>query len=653
MHEGRIVIRPRRRADPVMPRQPPRRARQQDLLGRAIQRHHHAALGPDLGHQRIGAQLPAQPQRDLPDLAADQRRLCKLKHLPLVRTAIADRHRIRAIEHLKRRRRFQRPAGQLHPQGRAAVPDPGRRPKQRRQRLPDHRPRAKRRIQRIARIRVRGPDRHRPRPRRSRHRQMRRHRVLVPRHQRQIQKDRAHRHRRRKGAQAGRVLDLVGGGIDPGLHPHRLDLDQPRLLDPVDPVTPPPLGQIQPHHIARAQMRLRGRQRKPRRVPRHPCLGQPAPHDPLRLRPRQRQRQFRPRRRARHRIGKNRLDRAHLEIALRLDIGQPHPPGDLGLGRPHRLDDRLALAQRQIRRSQIGIHPPVAHPEHQLALAFQRLEPIGQHQRLQPRPPGLIARHRVAAHQPIKPAHVDLADPGGTTDLGHDARQRLRHRAPRNPVPARVILAIRPQGGIERKLRPGPGIPGPDMRAAHVQHRPAINRRDRVLRRLSPIARHRAQILHLDQLVAPPVGMMRQARFRTFRVEKLVGLVRALVDRRTAHLGEPDRFRLRHPSRRFLGSHTAHPLVMRIQPPVADVLGPPDPGLVMRAIADRRADLRRTMFGRGIIPVIILAALDIGAQIVERVDRPPMRIHMILALPPIRQRQVIVDADEVDVRIRP
>ncbi len=73
----------------------------------------------------------------------------------------------------------------------------------------------------------------------------------------------------------------------------------------------------------------------------------------------------------------------------------------------------------------------------------------------------------------------------------------------------------------------------------------------------------------------------------------------------------------------------------------------------MGAVRDGRANLRLAMGGIGIIPVIPFAPRDLRFQIAGRVDPAPMGIQMLLALTPVGQRHVVVDADEVDIRIGP
>ncbi|MPL93990.1 hypothetical protein SDC9_40138 [bioreactor metagenome] len=150
MHIGRVIIAAPCRSDPVVPRQPPGRGGKQDLLGRLIEQHHRAAGGPDLGAQRVGAELPAQPQRQVPGIAQNRRRRGELQKLPALGAAIPDRQQVRPREQPRHADRLEIAAGHPHPQGRPPVPQPRPRRRQRAQRLADHRPRRERGVERIA-----------------------------------------------------------------------------------------------------------------------------------------------------------------------------------------------------------------------------------------------------------------------------------------------------------------------------------------------------------------------------------------------------------------------------------------------------------------------------------------------------------------------
>jgi hypothetical protein len=67
----------------------------------------------------------------------------------------------------------------------------------------------------------------------------------------------------------------------------------------------------------------------------------------------------------------------------------------------------------------------------------------------------------------------------------------------------------------------------------------------------------------------------------------------------------------------------------------------------VRICADRSA--------AGIEPVEALAARDVGLQVAAVMDRGPALegIGMIEAVAPVGERHVVVDADEIDVGVRP
>ena len=259
----------------------------------------------------------------------------------------------------------------------------------------------------------------------------------------------------------------------------------------------------------------------------------------------------------------------------------------------------------------------------------------------------------IAAHDAIEATGIDVLNARAEANLGHHRAQRLTGDTPVQPMPARVIVRITPQFGIAREIRIGPRVPCPDVRPRHIDHRPAIDLGHGVVGRIPPIVRHRTQILRLNQVIAPPVGIGRQAALGRFRVQKLVRLVRALVDRGTAVFGEHNRFGLRHPPRRHSLTNTVQTIVMLVSPPVADVLIPEHPILTMGAIGDRAAQLGLGFQRAGVIPIIALAALDIRLQVTQVIDVLKRRIGMIITRPPIGQRHIVINPDEIDVLIRP
>ena len=94
---------------------------------------------------------------------------------------------------------------------------------------------------------------------------------------------------------------------------------------------------------------------------------------------------------------------------------------------------------------------------------------------------------------------------------------------------------------------------------------------------------------------------------------------------------------------------------MGIRPPAAEILGPEHPGFAVSAVGDRRPGLGVPCSIGGVEPVEVFTALDVRLQIGRIVNaRPAARgIQVCCAVPPIRQGQIVVDADEVDVGIGP
>ena len=150
-----------------------------------------------------------------------------------------------------------------------------------------------------------------------------------------------------------------------------------------------------------------------------------------------------------------------------------------------------------------------------------------------------------------------------------------------------------------------------------------------------------------------PSEMIRKEALRGLRIVEDVRLVRALVDGRAAELGEPDRLRSRLPGGRRRRLDAADPIDMRVGPPADQVLVAKDPVLAVGAVGDRQALLRVATRGIGVVPVEALAARDVRLQVVEAVDRSRHGIRVAGAVAPVRERHVVVDADEVDRRRGP
>ena len=207
-------------------------------------------------------------------------------------------------------------------------------------------------------------------------------------------------------------------------------------------------------------------------------------------------------------------------------------------------------------------------------------------------------------------------------------RQSSRTSSPRPVAPSRPVsqwpscqLAL----SCQTSARAGKAGNG---RASQVQMlissasiiRPGKHARGRVIGVVGPIGKERLDVAALDQIVGEGAREIRREGFRGFRVEEHVRLVRALVDRRAAGLGEADRLALGNPGRRRAALGPARPVEMRVRPPRPQILEAEDPRLA-EPVADRRAVLRRAVGRAGIEPVEAFAALDVRAQIVEIVDR--------------------------------
>ena len=73
----------------------------------------------------------------------------------------------------------------------------------------------------------------------------------------------------------------------------------------------------------------------------------------------------------------------------------------------------------------------------------------------------------------------------------------------------------------------------------------------------------------------------------------------------------------------------------------------------MGAIGDRAAQLGLGFQIAGVIPIIALTALDVRLQVTQVIDVLKRRIGMIITRPPIGQRHIVINPDEIDVLIGP
>ena len=170
-----------------------------------------------------------------------------------------------------------------------------------------------------------------------------------------------------------------------------------------------------------------------------------------------------------------------------------------------------------------------AAAKHQLAGTFHHIKAKGQHQRLQSRAGRVHMSDTIAAQVAIKFGGFHIRKPRAGANLAHHRIKRAGRRATSDPMALVVVVTIRPQFAIARKGWIGARVPSPDMCAGHIQHWPVIFDGLRVVLRIVPIAINHAQILHLDQLITPPVGIARQGAFRAFGIDKFIGLIGALI----------------------------------------------------------------------------------------------------------------------------
>ena len=125
----------------------------------------------------------------------------------------------------------------------------------------------------------------------------------------------------------------------------------------------------------------------------------------------------------------------------------------------------------------------------------------------------------IAAQIAIKFGSIHIRKPCAGANFAHNGIERAHRRAARDPMALVIIVAIGPQIAVPRKGWIGTRIPSPDMGPRHIQHAPIIFDRLRVVLWIVPIAVNHPQILHLDQLIAPPFGIARQGAFRAFWIK--------------------------------------------------------------------------------------------------------------------------------------
>ena len=196
-------------------------------------------------------------------------------------------------------------------------------------------------------------------------------------------------------------------------------------------------------------------------------------------------------------------------------------------------------------------------------------------------------------------------------------------------------------------------IPSPNKGPRHINHWCIIERRHRVFGGVSPVCCQRTQILHLNIFIALTIGKMREFRLGGLWIKKLVGLVCSFIQRCTANFSEPNWLRHWHPLGRCFLLHTCQTVVVRIRPPIANIFIAPYPRLTIAILSNRGSNLCAAGGVAFVIPIIALTAFNIRLQILKIINRPPMRIFIFMAFPPIRQRHIIINSDEIYFLIRP
>ncbi|SUZ34100.1 hypothetical protein ROE7235_03882 [Roseibaca ekhonensis] len=458
------------------------------------------------------------------------------------------------------------------------------------------------------------------------------------------------RQRRRAGI-AGR--QIVGRAV----LADGLDAARPGVGDGDEPQIDQPPVMREPDRVGRIEREPRGRQSECRRLAPYPCLHQRAAAAPFGLLGRHG-----------HREGLRGSPRRVHGDAPRLDEGRVVVlvgPRDLPLQRLRQLG---LLAARQLQHVALARGHKIvgreghdrgaaAHEEADHPLGLDGVESEVARQRCDRGARAFQRGDGVALHRAPETGDVDaiLGQPGAQAEVPDECCQRHRAKPPGQPVAEPPVRPVRPDVGQRWKKRIGPRVPGPGGAFGNVHHSAAVDRRHRVVRDLAPPEICRFEIGALDGVVAPAPREVRREALRRLRIEEDVGLVGAPVDGGTAELGEPDRLRLRRPCRRRPALHPTGAVVVRVRPPGARILVAEHPWLGGGTVRDGGPYLRRAIRRAGIEPVEALAARDVSLQVGAVVDRGPAlgRVRMLEPVAPVRQRHVVVDPDEIDLRIGP
>ena len=277
-------------------------------------------------------------------------------------------------------------------------------------------------------------------------------RHFIPGHQGQVQKQGKDRQRRGEDGHRGGVIlhpcGHVGGGVDA----HSLDPLGGAGFDAVDTVLRGRGVVLQGQHIPCPQMLQRGWQGQTQAVTGQARLGQPAFDDLTALGAGQQQRDV---------GGGDGMGRlvgldgffGHGGIGgIGLHEAQADAACHLGLGFAVVLGMGRAVGQIGERRGVDGLrHRVAAHDKAQTAVAFHRVEAVGQHQRLQRAAGVRDLRQHIAAHDPVKLAGVGIGETGAGADLVHHRGERAGGEPSRHPMAARDMAASAQRAALAGK----------------------------------------------------------------------------------------------------------------------------------------------------------------------------------------------------------
>ena len=444
--------------------------------------------------------------------------------------------------------------------------------------------------------------------------------------------------------------------VDVRIRADGLDRALAGVGDARDPVFADPPVMVEGHHIARVEPQHRWRQAGRHGFPPGPCFEQRPAAAPIGFFERRGQRKALGGDAVRRDGGPSRLHRCRVVFL----VGANHLPfqrlGKFGLLAAHKFH-HFALPSDQTVGPDGGGGRAAAGPKQDPAAALDGIEAEVARQHRDRGARAFERGHGEARHDVGKlgDVHESIRQPSRPAQVPDQCAERYLAEPAAHPVPEPPVGGVRPDIRTGRKIRVGPGVPGPERGLADLDHRLAVNARDRVVGRIAPVSQRGHDIGALDRLVLPAAREMRQRAFRRLRIVEHIGLVGAAIHSRAAELGEADRLGLGCPWGWCRALDTPGAVMMLIGPPGADVLGAENPWLAIGEIRDRRSDLGFSVRIGIVEPVVSFPALDIGLQVAEIPHRRPADkpVVVVVSVAPVGNREVIVDADEIDAGVGP